>query len=185
MSGRQSQTELHRIVEQALSRVGLARRTGLWLAIRHVTVAGRPIHTVRFAATLHFLATGSPYCCGEPVCHLGLSEGCLRAIGDEIRRACDCSSRSPSTSSRRWTCNIRLASSFNPVPTARQVLNPRPMTRADGRGARLRKVQRPGLARDLEVVPDPASADALASADEFPLHRWTVVVLHAEPPQVV
>lgn len=87
MSDRRSQTELHRIVEQALSRVGLASRTGLWLAIRHVAVAGRPIHTVRVAATLHFLAAGSPYCCGELLCHLGLSEDRLRAIGDEIRRA--------------------------------------------------------------------------------------------------
>ena len=87
MPGKRSLTELHRIVEQALSRVGVARGQGLWLAIQRVTVAGHPIHTVRVAAILHFLPAGSPYCCTEPACHLGLSEDRLQGLGDEIRRA--------------------------------------------------------------------------------------------------
>ena len=86
MSEKRSQAELRRIVEEAFSRVGFLRRRGLWLGIHHVEASGHPIHSIRVAATLHFLPDGSPYCCGEPGCHLGLDDDRLLAIGDEVRR---------------------------------------------------------------------------------------------------
>ena len=87
MPGKRSQAELKRIVRESLSRLGLLSRPHLWLEVLQVEVSGYPIDSVRAFAVLHFLASGSPFCCGEPSCHLAIGEDRLEAIGDEIRRA--------------------------------------------------------------------------------------------------
>jgi hypothetical protein len=84
---KRSQHELKRLVEQAVSEVcGLPRR-GLWLCVDTVTPRGRPPKTIKVWATLHFLPEGSPFCCGEPGCHLGLMGDKLREICEHMRKA--------------------------------------------------------------------------------------------------
>ena len=41
---------------------------------------------IRAWATLHFLPAGSPFCCGEPGCHLGLEGDRLAEIEDQLGR---------------------------------------------------------------------------------------------------
>ena len=87
METKQSQCELKRLVEDAVSTVCRLPRRGLWLCVDHVQTLGRPPDDLRVWATLHFLPTGSPFCCGEPNCHLGLFGERLVEVGDHIRRA--------------------------------------------------------------------------------------------------
>jgi hypothetical protein len=87
MPGKRSQHELRRLVEQAVSEVCGLPRPGLWFCVDEVESRGRPPERLRVWATLHFLPEGSPFCCGEPGCHLGLRGERLRVVGDRIRRA--------------------------------------------------------------------------------------------------
>lgn len=87
MPNKRSRAELKRLVANAFGRVCGLPRTGFWLNIDEMEFAGRPPSLIRVWATLHFLTDGSPYCCGEPTCHLGISDNRLAEIGDEIRRS--------------------------------------------------------------------------------------------------
>jgi hypothetical protein len=87
MSGKRSQAELRRLIGAAVDAVCRLPRSALWLCITRVEAAGKPPSILRVWATLHFLPTGSPFCCGEPGCHLGLSGERLAEVGDHIRRA--------------------------------------------------------------------------------------------------
>ena len=87
MPGKQSQHELKRLVEQAVSVVCGTLRPGLWFCVDEVESRGHPPEGLKVWATLHFLPEGSPFCCGKPGCHLGLSGDRLREVGDRIRRA--------------------------------------------------------------------------------------------------
>lgn len=62
-------------------------RPGLWLCLDEVETAGRLPHSIRAWGTLHFNAAGSPFCCGEPMCHVDLSDERLHALGEHIRRS--------------------------------------------------------------------------------------------------
>lgn len=79
--------ELKRLVESALGAVCGVPRRGLWLGVDHVEPSGRPPDRLRVRATLHFTGDGSPFCCGEPECHLWPFEERLQAIEDRVRRA--------------------------------------------------------------------------------------------------
>jgi hypothetical protein len=85
-SAKRSQHELKRLVEQAVTEECGLRRRGLWLCVERVEVVGHPPEKLNVWATLHFLPAGSPFCCGEPECHLGLNERGER-IGERLRKA--------------------------------------------------------------------------------------------------
>ena len=87
MSKKRSQHELKRLVEQAVAAVCSLPRPGLWLCADTVTTQGRPPARLQVWATLHFLPEGSPFCCGEPGCHLGLFGERLAQIAEHVRRA--------------------------------------------------------------------------------------------------
>jgi len=86
-TGKRSEAELRRLVATAVAEECRLPRPGLWLSVDRVEVMGRPPERLRAWATLHFLPDGSPFCCGEPGCHLGLSGDRLEAVGDHVRRA--------------------------------------------------------------------------------------------------
>ena len=66
-----SKRELKRLVEEAVrEECSLAR--GLWFSVDEIETRGNPVGKIRVWATLHFTSEGSPYCCGEPECHLDL-----------------------------------------------------------------------------------------------------------------
>lgn len=79
--------ELRRLLEAAVRAECSFPRPGLWLCIDNIEVAGRLPHSLRIWATLHFTSEGSPFCCGEPMCHLGLYDERLEAVGEHIRRS--------------------------------------------------------------------------------------------------
>lgn len=87
MSAKRSQHELKRLVEEAIAAMCDLPRPGLWLCVDAVEASGQPPERLRVWATLHFLPGGSPFCCGEPGCHLGLWGGRLVQVADHIRRA--------------------------------------------------------------------------------------------------
>jgi hypothetical protein len=85
MPDKRSQHELKRLVEQAVADVCGLPRPGLWLCVDLVEVRGRPPERLKVWATLHFLPDGSPFCCGESGCHLGLFGKRLQQIGERLR----------------------------------------------------------------------------------------------------
>jgi hypothetical protein len=87
MSAKRSQQQLKRLVEKAVAEVCCLPRPGLWFCVDAVEVQGRPPARLTVWATLHFLPEGSPFCCGEPGCHLGLFGERLTQIADHLRRA--------------------------------------------------------------------------------------------------
>lgn len=87
MGEKRFQAELRRLVGTAVAEVCGLPRPGLWFCIDHVRVAGHPPERLQVWATLHFLPAGSPFCCGEPGCHLWLFGDRLAAVGDHVRRA--------------------------------------------------------------------------------------------------
>ena len=86
MSSKRSQHELKRLVERAATVVWGLPRPGLWFCVEQVVAHGHPPEALDVWAVLHFLPDGSPFCCGEPGCHLGFDEDSCDGIGDEIRR---------------------------------------------------------------------------------------------------
>jgi len=82
-----SQAELRRLVEAAVNAVSDPAARGLWFCVDAVEASGHPPQKLKAWATLHFLPDGSPFCCGEPGCHVDLGEDRLAAIGDHVRRA--------------------------------------------------------------------------------------------------
>src|SRR5436305_6745380 len=87
MGGKRSEAELGRLVAEAVAEVCGLPRPGLWFCVDRVEAVGRPPGVLRVWATLHFLPAGSPFCCGEPTCHLGLFGNRLAAVGEHVRRA--------------------------------------------------------------------------------------------------
>jgi hypothetical protein len=80
---------LKRIVEEAVFHVCDLPRPGLWFCVDEVEAKGRPPEQLIVWATLHFLPEGSPFCCSEPNCHLGLHSGgdSERQVAERVRRA--------------------------------------------------------------------------------------------------
>jgi hypothetical protein len=87
MVHKRSKQELIRLVEEAVSEVCGLPRPGLWFCVDELETVGRPTSRLKIWATLHFLPEGSPFCCGEPGCHLGLFGNRLIAVGEQLRRA--------------------------------------------------------------------------------------------------
>jgi hypothetical protein len=78
---------MKRLVEAAVAEVCQLPRPGLWFCVDDLEASGNPPERVKVWATLHFLPDGSPFCCGEPGCHLGIRGERLSGIGDHVRRA--------------------------------------------------------------------------------------------------
>jgi hypothetical protein len=87
MATRRSRHELRRLVEEAVAEVCGLPRPGLWFCVDEIEPSGWPPERLRVWATLHFLPAGSPFCCGEPGCHLGLFGERETQVGDHVRRA--------------------------------------------------------------------------------------------------
>lgn len=87
LPSKQSEQELRPLVQAAVEEAcGLPRR-GLWLCVDAVEPSGRPPVRLRVWATLHFLPEGSPFCCGEPGCHLGLFGERLAEVAEHVQKA--------------------------------------------------------------------------------------------------
>ena len=75
MSSKHSKAELKRLMEKAVVEICGLPRPGLWFCVDEVKATGAPPDHIQAWATLHFSADGSPFCCGEPSCHLGIFPG--------------------------------------------------------------------------------------------------------------
>src|SRR5262245_23506690 len=87
MVTKRSKHEIKRLVESAVGEACRLPRPGLWFCVDDVEVSGSPPERIKVWATLHFLPAGSPFCCGEPICHLGNWGERGAEIGDRVRRA--------------------------------------------------------------------------------------------------
>ena len=83
---KRSRNDLKRVVEQAVSEVCRLPRRGLLFCVDEVEANGRPPDHLKVWATLHFLSAGSPFCCGEPGCHLGLFDERIEEVSATVRR---------------------------------------------------------------------------------------------------
>jgi len=86
-SRKRSDQALKALVENSVAEVCRLRDRGLAFQVDAVETSGRPAERIAVWATLHFTSAGSPFCCGEPGCHLGLGEDRLAAVENRIRRA--------------------------------------------------------------------------------------------------
>jgi hypothetical protein len=86
-STKRSDHQLKLLVERAVTDVCSLGDSALAFHVEAVAVAGSPPSSLRVWAVLHFTAAGSPYCCGEPGCHLGLHGPAGLAVSDHVRRA--------------------------------------------------------------------------------------------------
>ena len=86
MTARRSELRLRQLLERAVQETLSPIRSGLLLSVDHVVVRGRPPERIEAWATLHFLESGSPYCCVEPRCHLPLPEA-IPAVAESVRCA--------------------------------------------------------------------------------------------------
>lgn len=86
---KRSKHELKRIVEDAVNLQCSLPRPGLWFAIDELqTDRTKPPSRIQAWGTLHFTSDGSPFCCGEPDCHMGpMVDERDRLIADGIRRS--------------------------------------------------------------------------------------------------
>lgn len=76
--------EIQRAIEATVAEVCQLDGRGLWFGVDQVEVIGRPIERIKVWATLRFLIEGSPFCCGEPGCHLGLFGDRLAEINEHL-----------------------------------------------------------------------------------------------------
>jgi hypothetical protein len=85
-TAKRSEHELKRLVEDAVAEEFGLNLRGLWLCVDKVEAIGCPPEKLKVWATLHFLAAGSPFCCGEPLCHLPLIKR-GEDVNEHVRRA--------------------------------------------------------------------------------------------------
>ena len=64
-----SQSSLVRLLENAIRDVGDIDSKKLYVLVRHVETKGSPPESLDVDVLVRFLAAGSPFCCGEPLCH--------------------------------------------------------------------------------------------------------------------
>lgn len=86
MNTKRSEAELRRLVESAVRDACDLERRSLRFIATHVVASGRPPSRLRVWGTLHFLCDGSPFCCGEPGCHLGFTDA-SDDVNDHVRRS--------------------------------------------------------------------------------------------------
>ena len=77
-------SRIKRAIETTVIEVCRLRGRGLWFAVDQVEIIGRPVERIRVWATLRFLPEGSPFCCGEPGCHLGLFGDRLAEVTERL-----------------------------------------------------------------------------------------------------
>lgn len=83
---KRSHCHLKHLVEEAVcDRFDLGRR-GLAFFVDELEVHGSPPERLLVWASLHFLPRGSPFCCGEPHCHVPLRLQSRDEINDAVRR---------------------------------------------------------------------------------------------------
>jgi hypothetical protein len=87
MPDKRSQHYLKHLVERAVADVCGLPRPGLWFCVDEVQACGRPPERLIVWANLHFLPAGSPFCCGEPGCHLFLFGERADQVGEHVRHA--------------------------------------------------------------------------------------------------
>lgn len=85
----QNRLKLRRAIERAVSEACNLHPSRLWFGIDEVEITGRPAERIEVWATLRFLPSGGPFCCGEPGCHLALSIDRLREIEELVRAEMD------------------------------------------------------------------------------------------------
>jgi hypothetical protein len=83
---KESKRKLLRLLEETISEECKFPRPGLFLNINEIEPIGHPLEKIFVWATLHFTVEGSPFCCGEPGCHLGLFGERLRRVEEDITR---------------------------------------------------------------------------------------------------
>jgi hypothetical protein len=83
-SRKRSDQALKALVENVVEEVCGLRARGLLFHVDEVEALGRPPERIAVWATLHFTPAGSPFCCGEPGCHLGLMGERLAEVQDRI-----------------------------------------------------------------------------------------------------
>ena len=77
-----------RAIEEAVTDFCRLAGRGLWFCVDEVRLVGQPLGRIEVWATLHFLASGSPFCYGEPGCHLCLfDEARLIQVADRVQKA--------------------------------------------------------------------------------------------------
>lgn len=86
MTDKYSMGKLKRLIESAVADVCGLPRLGLWFCVDEVEASGHPPEALKVWATLHFLPAGSPFCCGEPGCHLGLNGAAAEEVSEQVRR---------------------------------------------------------------------------------------------------
>ena len=74
------------IVERIVVDECRTRDRGLAFLVDEAELIGRPAERLRVWGTLHFLPGGSPFCCAEPGCHLGLFGDRLDRIRETLCR---------------------------------------------------------------------------------------------------
>jgi hypothetical protein len=82
-----SKHNLKRLVERAVTDECRLPRPGPWFCVDEVETRGHPIERIVVWSTPHFARDGSPFCCGEPMCHLGLFGERLEQISNHVRGA--------------------------------------------------------------------------------------------------
>jgi hypothetical protein len=87
MPDKRSQHNWKQLVERAVADVCGLPRLGLWFCVDEVEARGRLPDRLTVWATLHFLPEGSPFCCGEPGCQLGLDDELTHYVSEYLRHA--------------------------------------------------------------------------------------------------
>jgi hypothetical protein len=77
---------LKRLIEAVATQVFHLKQRGLLLCVEEIETHGRAPSEIRVWATLHFLASGSPFCCTEAGCHLFVAPDRPHPIGEALRR---------------------------------------------------------------------------------------------------
>lgn len=85
-SKKRSTHQLKRIIEEIVEDECKLSPRGLLFLMDELEVSGHPPARINVWGTLHFLPLGSPFCCLEPGCHLGLYTGRQERICDGVRR---------------------------------------------------------------------------------------------------
>ena len=80
-----SDNRLRLLIEQIVADECRLSARGLAFLVDVVEVFGRPPERLRVWGTLHFLPLGSPFCCCEPQCHLGLFSDRLERVEETLR----------------------------------------------------------------------------------------------------
>ena len=83
---KESMADIRQAVEQAVTDTCQLSNRGLWFCVNEVHLVGDPLSRIDVSATLHFRVSGSPFCCGEPGCHLGLFKERLDEVSGRVRK---------------------------------------------------------------------------------------------------